>query len=190
MSNQAEIIKSLTKRITDLEASYDKLLKENTSLTNKVAELEKKEKTDACSPSKKLFSDLFKRNKTDKNVTETNIINAIRIERSEEEKKCKNVRFKRKETTTESTPLLIELNEEKSRIDILKRSKNLKDNETYNKVYITPDLTFAQRELNKKLVEKRNELNSKNDANKTGYRYGIRDYNVVKIKVVSQHNSD
>ncbi|CAF0717027.1 unnamed protein product [Brachionus calyciflorus] len=219
VSEQSKIVEELKRRLFDLETKYSIVVADNARLSKRVDELEKSEKSNTNSP--KLFSDLFKKNKPE-NTTETNILNAIRMEQTESEKKSRNViifgsnyiedigkdkemvneisdvigfdkskikfikRFKRKNDDVESTPILVELSDKVDRNDMLKRSKSLKDNDKFGEIYISPDLTFAERELNKTLVAKRKELNDKNDSKKTGYRYGIRDYKVVKIIVDSQ----
>ncbi|RNA33723.1 RNA-directed DNA polymerase from mobile element jockey-like, partial [Brachionus plicatilis] len=185
-AEQKKLIDGLEKRISDLEEKCKLLETENKKLKGS------KEQNKPM-----LFSDLLKKNKMD-NV-EKNIINAIRLERCEEEKKSKNVlifgteftedskvnvdlvkemvesvgcdskkvkfvrRFKRKDDNVKSTPILVELEDKDSRLELLKSAKYLKQNEKFEKVYINPDQTFAERELSKNLIAKRNELNNSND---------------------------
>lgn len=219
VTSQAGIINDLKKRLSELETKYADLLVNNQNLTKRVEELEKNEKNN--SNGKKLFSDLFNKNKSDNE--ETNIINAIRIEKKQEERKAKNViifgtnysedvnqdkkivdeiatsigfelsnvkfvkRFKRKNNEVESTPILVELGDIEQKMEMLKLAKNLKNNENFSRVYISPDLTFAERELNKTLVAKRKDLNNNNDSTTSGFRYGIRNYDIVKIKINSNN---
>lgn len=98
-------------------------------------------------------------------------------------------RFKRPNDQTESTPILVELTSRDDKINILRCARTLKDIENYKKVFIAPDQTFAERELNKSLISKRNQLNENNDSNTSGYRFGIRNYEIVKIRVLSQNSA-
>ncbi|CAF1064320.1 unnamed protein product [Brachionus calyciflorus] len=202
---QEKIINDLKTRLSSLEAKYSDLLETNATLSNKISELEGKE----VSSSPKLFSDLFKRKKP--NTEENNILNAMRIEQKQEDKKSKNVvifgtkftedtnvdknlvkeisecigfdpskvkyikRFKRKSNEVESTPLLVELEDKENKAEMLKLAKELRNDRRFDKIYINPDLTFAERELNKSLVALRNELNRNNDSSTTGYRYVLPD---------------
>ncbi len=52
-------------------------------------------------------------------------------------------------------PISIKLNESLNRNKILALGKNLKGIETWKGVYINPDLTYAERVLNKQLRNKR-----------------------------------
>jgi hypothetical protein len=54
-------------------------------------------------------------------------------------------------TENKPRPLKIILNGLDSRKEMLARTKNLKEIETYSKVFITPDLTRTQQERDKEL---------------------------------------
>ncbi|CAF1074351.1 unnamed protein product, partial [Brachionus calyciflorus] len=179
IKSQNEIIEGLKSRLSQFETKYSVLLVENESLSKRVAEFEKNEKSNVNGP--KLFSDLFKKNKSE-NSTETNIINAIRIEQTESEKKNKETvdeisntigfdknkikfikRLKRKDTSVTSTPILVELSDKNDKFEILKKAN----------------------ELNKTLIAKRNELNGKNDIQESGFRYCK--YNPVNVDQMSKN---
>lgn len=87
-------------------------------------------------------------------------------------------------------PLVVELGKDVERIEILKRSKSLKGSKDFGDVFIRPNLTFAQRELQRKLIRERNDKNNKLPKDDNGkfigdHYYGIRDDQVVKIKFKS-----
>ena len=55
-------------------------------------------------------------------------------------------------------PGCIKSKSELSKVEILQRAKKLKDHVTFKKVFITPDLTCKQQEVDKKLRDKLKEL--------------------------------
>lgn len=79
-------------------------------------------------------------------------------------------------------PLLVELPSREDRIPVLAASKTLHRNGTFENVYINPDLTVAERRLDAKLREERNEKNKEIDLNYSEFRYGIRRKRVVKVR--------
>ncbi|RNA03368.1 hypothetical protein BpHYR1_004800 [Brachionus plicatilis] len=197
VAEQKMLVDGMVRRIADLERKYNEVLKENQELSNKLNALENKERSNNSQPV--LFADLFKKNKLD-NV-ETNILNAIRLEKKEEDKKSKNVLIfgtdftedaeADKETVDEISDaigmIVLKVHQfllnKSSKISMLKNAKELRKRSHFYNIYINPDLTFAERELSKKLVTERNDKNKQNDCSKTGFRYGIRDFEVVRIKI-------
>ncbi len=84
--------------------------------------------------------------------------------------------------------LVVEISNQENRNEFIKRS-----NRKFNKVYVNPDLTESQRNLDKQLREKCKELNkplnlNENWDNVTSY-YGIRNNQVIKINEQQQSNS-
>ncbi len=77
--------------------------------------------------------------------------------------------------------LKIRLRSPKVKRKILNKAKELKESEIEHikKIFITPDLTPAERDENKKL---RNELQRRKDAGESGL--GIRRGKIVKMKTV------
>ena len=70
------------------------------------------------------------------NIENINISKVIRIGRS---------------TNNKPRPLLVTLLDDSSRRYILQNAKSLRNNSTYNNVYISPDLTPKEREINRQL---------------------------------------
>lgn len=70
-------------------------------------------------------------------------------------------------------PIIVELSNDSERNPLLLAAKKLRSSERYEKIYISPDLTEAQRKEEYDLRQLRNELNSKLDAD-SPFRYGIR----------------
>jgi hypothetical protein len=83
----------------------------------------------------------------------------------------KIMRIGRRVTENKLRPLKIILKSLDSRKEILVRAKNLKEIDTYSKVFITPDLTRKQQERDKEL---RSQLRRIRDEGETGakIRYG------------------
>jgi hypothetical protein len=81
--------------------------------------------------------------------------------------------------TNKAKPLILVLKSVKERNKILKCTRKLKDSE-YKDVFLSPDLTEAQRAGFKKLVEERNQKNAENTDQE--YIFVIRDDRVVKQK--------
>ncbi|RMZ96933.1 hypothetical protein BpHYR1_019988, partial [Brachionus plicatilis] len=79
VAEQKMLVDGMVRIIADLERKYNEVLKENQELSNKLNALENKERSNNSQPV--LYADLFKKNKLD-NV-ETNILNAIRLEKKE-----------------------------------------------------------------------------------------------------------
>ena len=77
-------------------------------------------------------------------------------------------------------PFVVILNDKKERNSILKKAKDLRDSKEYEKVFINPDQTKAERYNSKLLREECREKNSENKDEE--YYYGIRDDKVVKLR--------
>ena len=198
-------------------------MKENQELRKKVTDLESKfaesesdlEKKENHMPKTRLFSSLFQTKQQDR--FEMNIINAVKKEQRDEEKKEKNIlifgtehcdneetdqklveeiletigvekskvrnikRFKKKEGKN-ATPILVEMANRESKIETLKKAKTLRSSVRHKGVFIGPDQTQAEREYTKELLKKRKELND-SIGQDCGYRFGIRNNEIVKIRI-------
>lgn len=98
----------------------------------------------------------------------------------------------------EAPPCQVVLESEADKIKILKASKNLRNNNNYNGVFINPELTKLKMEATKKLKQERKAINDKlphgetgkkygmfkfgNDANESKFFWSIRDFNLTRIK--------
>ena len=82
-------------------------------------------------------------------------------------------------------PILVGLPEVSDRNPTLLASKKLKEMPEFENVYISPDLTEAERHEDYLLRKKRNDMN---DARPPGssFRYAIRANNIVKLKVLPE----
>ena len=89
-------------------------------------------------------------------------------------KKIKFIRrFRSNPTNNRPPPILIQLSSENDRQIVLSAAKDLRKLSEYKDVFINPDLTEAQRILNKQLREDRKKLNQKEIENSSNIRYGI-----------------
>ena len=79
-------------------------------------------------------------------------------------------------------PLLVVLSDQSERNPLLISAKKLRNLQQYKSVYISPDLTEAERLQDRELRKKRDELNSKRDSN-APFRYAIRGNDIVKLKI-------
>lgn len=78
-------------------------------------------------------------------------------------------------------PLIIELNSIQDRNEVLKNAKKLRNDATSSGIYISPDMTLAERVIQKDLKRKCRVENDKiRDKNK-GFHFGIRSNRIVKI---------
>lgn len=78
--------------------------------------------------------------------------------------------------------------DETTKFDILKKARQLKSNDKYNKVYINNDLTITQQIQMKELLKERKEKNESLSRDENGkfngeFYYGIRDFKLVKISI-------
>mgnify|MGYP003555905975 FL=1 len=78
-------------------------------------------------------------------------------------------------------PILVELTDASLRNPTLLAAKGLRSNSTYKAVYISPDLTEAERQLDYQLRQERNKLNAQL-GNDSPFRYGIRGNQLHKFK--------
>ena len=96
--------------------------------------------------------------------------------------------YRFKQSTNQKHPPIIKvcLTNKDDRLTVLKASKLLKTSTTHVKVYVNPDLTIAQRNLEKILITERKSLNtarltSNNEDDKKFY-YGIRNGMIKRIQ--------
>ncbi len=78
-------------------------------------------------------------------------------------------------------PVIITLKEHINRNTILKAAKSLKNTNKFNGIFINPDLTEAERTLDKQLRLKRNELNEEEKGKHQPFRWGIRGDKVIRF---------
>jgi len=124
-------------------------------MTTSVNSDDSKAKTEDTEAVKKIFSDLD-----------------VHVE-------VKNV-FKLKTRDGNPSPFVVVLKQESERNKILRNARNLRNLTNYNKVYINPDLTVAERFKAKVL---RDECKIKNEANNnTQFYYGIINDKVIKLQ--------
>lgn len=96
----------------------------------------------------------------------------------------KVIKFKRQGDVNKPAPILVELQNKDSRIEIIKAAKKLKNSASFGSVFINFDLTIAQQALSKQLINERNKLNKDlKEQNVGNYYYGIRNNKIVKLNV-------
>ena len=88
----------------------------------------------------------------------------------------------KKDQINENAPIKIVAYDLESKYFILKSARKLREYNLRNKtkIVISQDMSEVDRQVNRKLIEKRNELNSKLNDQETFY-YGIRNNKVVLI---------
>ena len=87
----------------------------------------------------------------------------------------------RSKNASKPGPILVELADASLRNPVLLAAKNLRSNDNYKTVYVSPDLTEAERQLDYQLRQERNKLNS-NLAADSPFRYGIRGNQIQRFK--------
>jgi hypothetical protein len=91
----------------------------------------------------------------------------------------KNV-FKLRSSNSNPPPFVVVLKQESERNEILRKARNLRNLNNYEKVFINPDLTMAERYKAKVL---RDECKLKNSTiSDENFYYGIRNDKVIKIQ--------
>jgi len=78
-------------------------------------------------------------------------------------------------------PILVEFADASLRNPVLLAAKKLRTSEDHKLVYISPDLTEAERQLDYKLRQERNKLNASLTAD-SPFRYGIRGNQLQRFK--------
>ena len=78
-------------------------------------------------------------------------------------------------------PILVELSDVSLRNPVLLAAKTLRTSEVFKSVFISPDLTEAERLLEYKLRQERNKLNA-DLGEESPFRYGIRGNQLQKFK--------
>lgn len=95
-------------------------------------------------------------------------------------------RFRQKDDPNYIPPILLQLDCERSKIEALSASKNLRGQDKFKNIYIKPDLTEAERKLDKQLRQQRNEKNEYEKQSGQPFRWGIRGYGLRRFKTVDQ----
>jgi hypothetical protein len=114
---------------------------------------------------------------------ETKIENLFAAISFEKTKMKRSKRFTNKKSNNQPNLVLVELNNKEDRFSIMKAAKALKNNHSYEDVFINFDLTPAQRVMQMELNKKRKELNDKDKTKETAVKFywGIRSNKIVKI---------
>lgn len=81
---------------------------------------------------------------------------------------------------TTPPPIIIRLDNESARKSVLVAARTLQTQQGLSTYFFSPDLTVAEREQNRELRQRRNELNNRNELSRR--RYAIRDGRLVKFK--------
>lgn len=87
----------------------------------------------------------------------------------------------RSKDSSKPGPILVELTDVSVRNPVLLAAKKLRGSEDHKLVYISPDLTEAERQLDYKLRQERNKLNASLTAD-SPFRYGIRGNQIQRFK--------
>jgi hypothetical protein len=104
---------------------------------------------------------------------------SVRLDRSKQtlersrQSKIKISRFKPNQNSNRAPPILIQLCGDGDRSVILKAAKELRKLTEYKDIYINPDMTDAERILDKKRREDRFSLNERERNNASNVRFGI-----------------
>jgi hypothetical protein len=90
--------------------------------------------------------------------------------------------LKKKDVNNDKAPIKIETYNNESKFFILKSARKLQEYNQKNKtkIFISQDLSEIDRQLMKKLIEQRNDLNQKL-INNEKYYFGIRDNKITKL---------
>jgi hypothetical protein len=107
-----------------------------------------------------------------------NIFNAI----SKHDLKPISIRRLHSKSSDKPGPIIVELPDSSYRNPLLVASRQLRSTATYDKVFINPDLTEAERSLDFKLRTERNRLNATLTPESL-FRYHIRSSEIVKFKI-------
>ena len=86
-----------------------------------------------------------------------------------------------KSQSTQPIPVRLRYSRESVKYELLKAARKLKDIAEYKNISICLDLSFEDRESDKKLVYERNKLNRELTPS-SDFRYGIRKGQIVKLK--------
>jgi hypothetical protein len=118
---------------------------------------------------------------TEKRAEDEQIIKGVLDSIGKSEIKPVYSRRLRSKDASKPGPILVELSDASLRNPVLLAARNLRSNENYKTVYISPDLTEAERQLDYKLRQERNKLNSNLSAD-SPFRYGIRGNQIQRFK--------
>lgn len=103
-----------------------------------------------------------------------NIMNHLGIVNAENKiSKTRRIpRMNRDSTVVRASPLVVELSDKSTRDRVLRMSRELKNNDNYKSVYINPDLTTYEMEIEKQLRIRRNIENDKLEFSNGRLKYG------------------
>ena len=201
--NENEKNKEITKLKTDLETAKKAVNPSN--ISSNWVQVIKQGAKNAKKPAEQLavsnatISELNERERRKKNVIIHDIPESekefLTDKKADDDKKIKEIfnvigksnfspvyvrRLKFKDTN-KPDPIIVKLSDVSFRNPQLLAVKRLREKEGYKSIYISPDLTEAQRSLDYDLRKKRNEANS-TLAEDSPFQYDIRGNQFVKIK--------
>lgn len=114
------------------------------------------------------------------------IFNKIRIN---PDKVLSFQRFKSKPNQRFSPPILVRFESESVRNEVLAAARKLRSGgDKFAKVYINPDLTELERNVDKELRNARKQKND-DEPDKTNYRWVIKGYNLKRVPVERQNQA-
>ena len=197
---QSEEIKRLTQTNLTLE---NKLKEKSANASIDVSEWSTVVKRNAKKPVEQLtvvnaaINETIDREKRAKNVVIYGVPES-KQEKKEEEDKSKvenifkeievnssNIKFIKRLKSREETkpgPILVGLNDTSERNPVLVAARKLRNKSEMKNIYVSPDMTEAQRLEDYQLRKKRNELNNGRKDNEP-FRYAIRGSTIVKFAV-------
>lgn len=203
-NRETEKNNELNKLKTDLETAKNSI--KSTSISNEWVQVVKQGSKNAKKPTDQLdvanatISEIKEREKRRKNVIIHGVPESTKEvltdKRAEDEQKIKEIlevigknevkpaysRRLRSKDSSKPGPILVELNESATRNPLLLAAKKLRETTNYKSVYISPDLTEAERKLDYELRKERNDLNSKLEEN-SPFRHVIRGNQIIKLKI-------
>jgi hypothetical protein len=145
------------------------------------------------------INELNEREKRKKNVIIYGVPESTKVvlteKKAEDEQKIKEIftfignsdvkpaysRRLRSKDETRPGPILVELTDASLRNPVLLAAKKLRTSEEHKQIYISPDLTEAERQLDYKLRQERNKLNASLTPD-SPFRYGIRGNQIQRFK--------
>ena len=90
-------------------------------------------------------------------------------------------RFTTKTVGSRPPPILVQLMDERDKFRVLKEAKELRKMEEFKNVFINPDMTEAERILDKQMKEARYTINQRENSSASGTRWGIRNSRFRRI---------
>ena len=178
----------LNRKVAELEAKLNSSPTAQASNWSKFLSTSDKKSNEQRNVINSVASDIRERQRNEKNVCIFGLAQSLKVipaERATEDREKVEeifskinvspsiVKFHRFKPRNESVPglVLVELASKEERNEVLRAAKRLKEEINFERVFINPDLTLAERELSKELRQKRDELNEKLKNNNKGEEY-------------------